>query len=123
MYQVVTNKVARAERATIDKAAHTWMELKAFLEAKGESCPPTFLALDHFLQEGTQAPSGSLQALSWISKHAGVELELANLQLPERTGVTGASKGQAPSPCWCRSWRKEWRNFSRLGTSDGQRFW
>ena len=27
--RVATNKVARAERATIDKVAHTWMELKA----------------------------------------------------------------------------------------------
>ena len=54
------------------------------------------MALDHFLQEGTQAPSRSLQALKRISKHAEVELELANLHLRERARVTGASRGQAP---------------------------
>eukprot|EP00435_Cladocopium_sp_Y103_P035527 s950_g9.t1 len=71
---VAKQKVERAEKATIDRVAHAWVELKAYLEKKRRPFPPGFVDLDNFLTEGTQAPARSLQALK----------------------ATGKTKGQAP---------------------------
>eukprot|EP00435_Cladocopium_sp_Y103_P075206 s702_g55.t1 len=94
--KVAKQKVEKAEKATIDRVAHTWVELKAYLEKKGRPFPPGFVDLDNFLTEGTQAPARSLQALKWVNRNADIKLDLENLLVPAVPRATGKTKGQAP---------------------------
>ena len=91
--RIAEKKVQDSEKVTLDKVVNTWIELRSFLESRGQPAPPEVVDFDQFLQH-TNAPSRALQALKWINKNADQDMDLANLQVPTTPRVTGP-RGQA----------------------------
>jgi len=92
--RIAEKKVQDAEKATIDRVANTWLELRSLLESRGRPAPPEMVDLDQYLNH-TQAPARAFQALKWRNKNANQELDLSNLQVPITPRATGP-RGQAP---------------------------
>lgn len=86
--------VTASEPVTISNALLTVSELETWMQARQRNLPPGLIDLDNFVHQGTPAPTRSLNALRWLSKHGDLAWPLHRVTVPA-VKVSKKKKGQA----------------------------
>ena len=86
--------VTASEPVTISNALMTVSELETWMQARQRNLPPGLIDLDNFVHQGTPAPTRSLNALRWLSKHGDLAWPLHRVTVPA-VKVSKKKKGQA----------------------------
>lgn len=86
--------VTASEPVTISNALLTVWKLETWMQARQRNLPPGLIDLDNFVHQGTPAPTRSLNALRWLSKHGDLAWPLHRVTVPA-VKVSKKKKGQA----------------------------